>query len=104
LTTLSRLDNARKVIVLKFLYESKLINKDKCVIALEGADLYKINLSFVNLRGADLSGAILRRATLGGANLLSDANLSKTDLWGANFNVALGGFEDLSTIGSGEIL
>ena len=103
LTTLSRLDNTRKVTILQFLYESKLIHKDKCVIALEGADLYKINLSHANLRGVDLSGAILRRATLGGANL-SEANLSKADLWGADFNVALGGFEDLSTIGSGELL
>ncbi len=103
LTTLFRLDDARKVTILQFLYESKLINKDKCVIALEGANLYKINLTNVNFSGANLSGAILRRATLGGANLC-ETNLSKTDFWGANFNVAIGGFEDLSTNSNGGIL
>jgi len=71
---------------------------DKCIIALEGADLSKTNFSHANLRGADLSGAILRGVTLGGANL------SKTDLWGADFNGVLGGIEDLSTIGGPQIL
>jgi Pentapeptide repeats (8 copies) len=98
ITVLSRLNSERKKIVLLFLHESGLILKDKPIIDLRGANLYKINLSHFNLSDAELSGAILRRATLGGANLI------KTDLWGADFTTTIGGFEDLSTIGSGEYL
>src|SRR6266700_1252041 len=50
LTVLPRLDGRRKAIVLKFLYESGLIDKDKTIIYLSGADL-----SDADLAGTDLT-------------------------------------------------
>ena len=68
LTTLPRLDNARKGSVLQFLYESKLIEKDKNIINLSRADLSGAFLSKANLSGADLSEADLSGANLSGAS------------------------------------
>jgi uncharacterized protein YjbI with pentapeptide repeats len=108
LSTLQRLNNpllgslgndvqynnrVRKGILLRFLYESGLINKDKPVI-----DLFDVNLAEVmwlyatlrgtDLRGADLSGAILSGADLNGADLtradLTEATLVRADLREAN--------------------
>jgi uncharacterized protein YjbI with pentapeptide repeats len=73
----------RKRRVLRFLYESGLISKDRDVV--------------VDLTSADLSGAVLNRAVLIGANLskavltgakLSSASLSDADLRGANLSGA----------------
>src|SRR5260221_1248189 len=69
LTMLTRLDNERKKSVLQFLHESGLIETDKHIIDLRGADLYGANLSDADLRGADLYGADLRGADLSEAIL-----------------------------------
>ena len=69
LTVLSRLDSNRKKSVLQFLHESGLINKNKCIINLDGANLTSANLSEANLNSANLSGANLTSANLSEANL-----------------------------------
>jgi uncharacterized protein YjbI with pentapeptide repeats len=98
LTVLPRLDKVRKKSVLQFLYESRLLHKDKPIVDLGEADLSKANLagadlfgaSFheADLSGADLSGANLMFTNLEGASLeganLSGANLVRANLAGAN--------------------
>lgn len=99
LTALRRLDGFRKAILLQFLYESYLLEKDQPIIALTGADLRnaqlklaklgRTNLSRVDLNnanleqarliGSNLFGAGLRRARLEGANL-EGVNLTRADL------------------------
>ena len=107
LTVLSRLDGPRKRSVLQFLHEASLIDKDKHIIDLRGADLrgaklseatlFAADLRGVDLRGANLFTADLRGADLGGANLftadlsgakLSGVNLCGTDLSGADLRRA----------------
>jgi pentapeptide repeat protein len=96
-TVLARLDDNLKGYVLRFLYESGLINKDRTVLDLEGvdlrgADLRAITLSGANLYMTDLRGANLRLSDLGGANLswadLGGVNLTLTDLSGADLSWA----------------
>jgi uncharacterized protein YjbI with pentapeptide repeats len=93
LTVLRGLDPNRKVIVLRFLYESGLIAPD-AIIDLRGADFTGIDLEKAILPGIVLEGAILyvsnlAKADLQGANLrhvdlirahLQHANLDKADL------------------------
>jgi uncharacterized protein YjbI with pentapeptide repeats len=79
LTVLPRLDEWRKLSVLQFLHESDLIDKDKSIIDLFGADLREARLKEANLGRAMLAGADLRGANLIYADL-SDADLSKADL------------------------
>ena len=67
--TLRGLDGARKGLVVKFLYESNLINNGKPVVGLARADL----------RSSDLGGLYLSRCDMSGANL-SQADLWHTDL------------------------
>lgn len=92
LTVLRRIDGERKASVLRFLYESDLINKDKPIMHLEDAGLSEAELIVANLSGADLSKANLSEAKLIGATLrgailrdttLLDADLSGADLSGA---------------------
>jgi uncharacterized protein YjbI with pentapeptide repeats len=75
---------------------------------LSGADLTQLNLTGVNLRGADLSGATLSQANLTnadltGANLegavLNSVNLSGASLTGANLKSASLENADLSYAG-----
>jgi uncharacterized protein YjbI with pentapeptide repeats len=92
----------RKASVLRFLYESRLIDRGSTVVDLRGADLRRANLREANLSGADLGetdlggadlcearlhGATLREAILRGAKLrranLTRADLSKATLQGA---------------------
>ncbi len=82
LTVLPRLDANRKASVLLFLYESSLIDKDKCIIDLSGANLSLADLSGSDISGANLSETNLIGAVLSGATLIG-ANLSKTQLCGA---------------------
>jgi uncharacterized protein YjbI with pentapeptide repeats len=82
LTVLPRLDRRRKGSVLQFLHESGLIDKDKCIIDLSGADLRD-----TDLRDADLGGASLNKANLCGA-ILNDTILINTDLNEANLSRA----------------
>src|SRR5215210_4115882 len=81
LTILGRVDGARKRSVVQFLYESQLIQKDKPIVSLSGADLTDADLSGADLRGADLRVADLRVADLRRADL-SDARLRGADLSG----------------------
>ena len=87
LTVLPRLDGKRKGLVLEFLYESGLIYKGKCIIALSGADLSLADMLLTNLGKADLTGARLVEANLKYANLLN-AELGGTNLRGANLTEA----------------
>ena len=82
LTVLTRLDPIRKRSVLQFLYESDLIDMNKRIICLNGADLSNANLTAVDLHEADLRRVNLKGAILDWANL-NLANLRKTNLSGA---------------------
>ena len=101
LTVLLGLDDRRKASVLQFLYEFGLIDKNKRMVDLSGADLSRVYLSRgfrirneadwrrANLTKADLletrailSGADLSRANLSGA-YLNEADLDLADLRGA---------------------
>jgi uncharacterized protein YjbI with pentapeptide repeats len=91
LTVLPRLDGERKRSVLQFLYESRLITKNRVVVDLWPADLSGAYLSGADLREADLSGADLREADLRWASL-SGADLRGAHLRRANLSYAvLGG-------------
>jgi hypothetical protein len=83
LTVLARLDGERKGSVLRFLYESGLITKDRVVV-----DLTRADLNGADLAGANLARALLREAILLGARLdgvtLSEADLRGVDLRGAD--------------------
>lgn len=92
LTVLPHGDGRRKAIVLQFLDESDLINKDNKVIDLKGADFSGVELCRAQLSKADLSSANLCKANLCstiliGANL-SSANLFRTDLRGVDLSEA----------------
>jgi uncharacterized protein YjbI with pentapeptide repeats len=92
LTVLPRLDSSRKRSVLQFLYESRLVFKDRTVVDLKGADLSNAylsaaELSTVNLSEAALSGAYLNAADLRGIDM-SEAALSGADLSSANLHEA----------------
>jgi len=85
-------DEDRKRSVLQFLYESRLIDKDRPVVDLTDANLIGAYLTYINLSAADLSGAWLSDAKLYRANL-SEANfrgadLSDADLGAANLSAA----------------
>jgi hypothetical protein len=107
LTVFRGLDGERKGALLRFLRESKLIDKDSPIISLSSADLSEAELSGASLSGASLNranlsaadlpranlfGADLRRANLSGAFLsgasLSGANLGQANLSGANLSGA----------------
>jgi uncharacterized protein YjbI with pentapeptide repeats len=81
LAALEGLDPDRKRILLMFLYESGLIDKDKPVVSLSIS-----NLGEANLRGANLRGAILSYADLSGANMGDGVYLMQADLSGAQLN------------------
>lgn len=80
--TLRSLDNVRKGLLVEFLHEARLIEKENPIIRLGVADLTGIELMGANLSGANLAGA-----NLGGANL-SATDLSKAKLSGADLSAA----------------
>jgi uncharacterized protein YjbI with pentapeptide repeats len=97
LTVMESLDPSRRLQVVQFLLEAKLIqsvdDRDP-IIRLSGANLSGADLSHVDLSGfkfylsgADLSEADLFDANLSDANLF-DANLREADLTGANLTGA----------------
>ncbi|MDX2239888.1 MAG: pentapeptide repeat-containing protein [Leptolyngbyaceae cyanobacterium bins.302] len=97
LTALQELDNPRKVQLLSFLNEAKLINRGDPRIKLVDADLRNLNLKKtalcgVSLRGANLSGADLRNSLLIQTDLsetnLSSARIDNADLTGATLERA----------------
>ncbi len=82
LTVLRRLDKERKGALLRFLYEADLIQKDKGVIDLRGADLREADLTWAKLSEADLSGVNLGESKLS----LDGVILREADLSGARYN------------------
>jgi len=109
----------RKRLVVRFLSESGLINKDDPIVDIDSANLVRANLSYIslsdtylqhtllnfaklksstlrraNLRRADLSGACLRNAGFKAADLYNagfeDADLAGADLSEANLQEAVG--------------
>jgi uncharacterized protein YjbI with pentapeptide repeats len=73
-SVLGPLDGPRKRILVRFLYESRLLDKDSPGVdlnraVLREADLSRLNLSNAALSGVRLSGADLSRATLAGSDL-----------------------------------
>jgi uncharacterized protein YjbI with pentapeptide repeats len=91
LTVLTRLgsDGLRKRSVVQFLYEAKLLTKDRTTLDLREAFLNfaKLNGSDFNLTGVNLHGASLTKVTMNAANL-GEANLSDTKMFGANLHMA----------------
>lgn len=108
LTILQGLDGKRKGILIRFLYQSKLIIKDNLVLDLSGADLADILLSgndeygnrdrtfisYLSLANVQLSGTNLRHADFKEAKLC-DARLLMADLSDANLTGAHLMFADL---------
>ena len=94
----------RKRRLLRFLYESHLIDKDKPVVSLARARLQEANLEDAILTEADLSGAWLDKANLRHADL-SDTKLIDTRLIGADLRGADLSRADLSraNLGGGEV-
>lgn len=101
LDILRKLDPDRKAALLRFLYETKLINNDYHIISLADADVTNAHLNNIDLRdtylvGANLSGADLRNANLSYGSLFfanfSGANLAGADLHSSDMhNVNLAG-------------
>ena len=92
LSVLAKLDPKRKARLLQFLYEAKLIGKDKRIIDLREADLSRadlrnIDLSEANLTEVDLRNALLRKSILRDV-VLSGSDLSEADLSGAKLEGA----------------
>ena len=91
LTVLTRLgsDGLRKRSVVRFLYEAKLLTKDRTTLDLREAFLNfaKLNGSDFNLTGVNLHGASLTKVTMNAANL-GEANLSDTKMFGAELHMA----------------
>jgi uncharacterized protein YjbI with pentapeptide repeats len=85
LTVLARLDGGRKAQVVRFLYESDLITAGRVIVDLKNADLSGAILQGANLMGVHLSKAYMFEADLRGARL-QHADLSGTDLSGANLH------------------
>jgi uncharacterized protein YjbI with pentapeptide repeats len=85
LTVLEEQSPTRKRILVLFLHESGLINKNKPVISLARADLKEADLSGVELRRTNLSGANLERANLFEADL-QGADLRKANLINATLD------------------
>jgi len=118
LIALQRLDGQRRAIILRYLYESRLIDREDTIVdlrgtilnenhqwfyatskrgdvaalAMTGANLEDIDLRGANLEKAGLDGVNLRHANLRGAHLweaqLNGANLSEVDLRWANLGGA----------------
>jgi uncharacterized protein YjbI with pentapeptide repeats len=104
-TVLGQLDSDRKASVVQFLYEASLIKKGDPVLNLSDIDLRGANLSQLDLSDADLTGADLTDADLSGTNLsdsilsgaeLNNADLSDANISGANLSGAFLRYADLS--------
>jgi uncharacterized protein YjbI with pentapeptide repeats len=107
LTALRRLDGERKGILIRFLYDAKLIEDKAAAVDLDEADLSEASLRavclekaalagaylngadlcFADLSGANLGRAVLNNALLRGA-VLNKANLSEARLLGADLHKA----------------
>lgn len=90
--TLHGLDPSRKASVMRFLYQTRLINNDVHIIDMATVDLHGASLSSIDIRdtylaGANLSGADLHNANLSFATLVF-TNLSGANLTGANLQAS----------------
>jgi uncharacterized protein YjbI with pentapeptide repeats len=89
-TTLRQLEPAGKGNLLRFLYETALINNDTHVIGLSQLDAHNANLVNVDLRDTYLFGLDLHGSNMRGVNLsyatLNYANLANTNLAGADLH------------------
>ncbi len=84
---LRELDANHKGILMRFLYQTRLINNDYHSISMANADLRGAHLASLDLRDTDLTGADLTDADLRGVNL-SYATLSYVNVTGANLTGA----------------
>ena len=87
LRVLKTLDARRKGVIVQFLKDSRLIDREKRIISLHLADLTSSSLSSADLSGTNLSGASLSDADLRNANL-RNADLSSTVLTRADLTDA----------------
>jgi uncharacterized protein YjbI with pentapeptide repeats len=99
LAALQQLDQERRGVLVRFLYEADLINIDTghVVVSLSGAVLSDAVLNSAILSGADLNSAVLSDADLNSI-VLSDADLSRADLTGADLSGAV--LSDAKLIGA----
>lgn len=90
--TLARLDGDHKVVLLHFLYDTKLINNDHRVVSMIDADLRGAHARNLDLRDTALLGINFAGADLRGANLsyaeLIHANLTGANLAGADLHAS----------------
>lgn len=87
LAALRELDGPRKGLLLRFLQEADLIQKDRTIVSLTRADFYKADLRWVNLRSANLSKADFNSTDFHKA-YLAEAQLAGTILWNADLSEA----------------
>ena len=80
LTMLPTLGANRKRSVLQFLYEAGLIDNERPIVDLTGAELRGIDLRAANLSGADLSDVYLTGADLSGADLEGAEGITMEEL------------------------
>ncbi|UJR23913.1 hypothetical protein I4U23_026885 [Adineta vaga] len=96
LTVLRQLDPSRKVLLIKFLYESKMLRTDyeNQRLDLTDGDLIGIHLSYISMRNLSLSGALMINASFVSIDLtmadfqgadLTDSSFRNVDLSEANF-------------------
>ncbi len=79
LTTLQGLDGERKGMIIQFVQRSQLINKERPIVDLDGADLSEADMSNMDLSGTDLAGSLLNNANLTNAKL-TGADMRDTNL------------------------
>src|SRR6266566_3720078 len=84
---LKKLDPDRKATLMRFLYETKLINNDHRIISMFGADLQHAHLRAIDLRDTYLAGANLAGADLHGSDM-HNVDLTGADLTRANLKDA----------------
>lgn len=89
LTVLRTLDSKRKGFLLRFLYESDLIDNNEAgpIVCLSGADLSRAELGWAGLKQADLHASVMKEVNLS-HSFLSKANLRLVKLCGAKLESA----------------
>jgi ABC-2 type transport system permease protein len=98
---LRQLDSEHKAALLSFLYNARLIDDERHIISLKGADLHDGQFDSLDLRDSNMAGANFSGADLHGVNLrfatLTGVNFSNADLSGANLSGADLSNVDIST-------
>jgi uncharacterized protein YjbI with pentapeptide repeats len=87
LAVFRQLNPDSKALLLRFLYDTNLINNDFHIISMRGVDVTNAHLASLDLRDTYLSGADLHGSDMRGINL-SFATLVFTDLSGSNLHGA----------------